>query len=200
MNARRPGLRGPSAICYAAGRGARDRAGRRRTRLCDRRVPLPCQHIWFLIGLGDDQPAGKPSARAGAGCAGSIATGLRTICLRWREPSARPFAARRLRRGRRADRVHRPPFPRRPDPLSPMRGRGDRFVQVTPDHYMGPSGRIDDLPPLKLRPQCRPAALHRCGRVPWWRCGRFSRARRSPGTIRRRSGIELRHDLPVLRA
>lgn len=26
-----------------------------------------------------------------------------------------------------------------------MRGHGDRFVQVTPDHYMGPSGRIDDL-------------------------------------------------------
>lgn len=28
---------------------------------------------------------------------------------------------------------------------SHMRGRGDRFVQVTPDHYMGPSGRLDDL-------------------------------------------------------
>ena len=26
-----------------------------------------------------------------------------------------------------------------------MRGSEDRFVQVTPDHYMGPSGRIDDL-------------------------------------------------------
>lgn len=26
-----------------------------------------------------------------------------------------------------------------------MRGGGDRFVQVTPQHYMGPSGRIDDL-------------------------------------------------------
>ncbi|MFZ5746871.1 MAG: SET domain-containing protein [Pseudomonadota bacterium] len=26
-----------------------------------------------------------------------------------------------------------------------MRGQSDRFVQVTPDHYMGPSGRIDDL-------------------------------------------------------
>jgi hypothetical protein len=26
-----------------------------------------------------------------------------------------------------------------------MRGKGDRYVQVTPDHYMGPSGRIDDL-------------------------------------------------------
>jgi len=26
-----------------------------------------------------------------------------------------------------------------------MRGSSDRFVQVTPDHYMGPSGRIDDL-------------------------------------------------------
>jgi len=28
---------------------------------------------------------------------------------------------------------------------SVMRGQGDRFVQVTPDHYMGPSNRIDDL-------------------------------------------------------
>jgi hypothetical protein len=26
-----------------------------------------------------------------------------------------------------------------------MRGQDDRFVQVTPDHYMGPSGRMDDL-------------------------------------------------------
>ncbi|WP_188054602.1 SET domain-containing protein [Sphingosinithalassobacter sp. CS137] len=26
-----------------------------------------------------------------------------------------------------------------------MHGRSDRFVQVTPDHYMGPSGRLDDL-------------------------------------------------------
>lgn len=26
-----------------------------------------------------------------------------------------------------------------------MQGSSDRFVQVTPDHYMGPSGRIDDL-------------------------------------------------------
>lgn len=26
-----------------------------------------------------------------------------------------------------------------------MRGSEDRFVQVTPDHYMGPSGRLDDL-------------------------------------------------------
>ncbi len=26
-----------------------------------------------------------------------------------------------------------------------MRGGGDRFVQVTPEHYMGPSGRLDDL-------------------------------------------------------
>jgi hypothetical protein len=28
---------------------------------------------------------------------------------------------------------------------SKMLGRSDRFVQVTPDQYMGPSGRIDDL-------------------------------------------------------
>jgi hypothetical protein len=35
-----------------------------------------------------------------------------------------------------------------------MRGRGDRFVQVTPDHYMGPSGRIDDL----VNHSCNPNA------------------------------------------
>ena len=31
------------------------------------------------------------------------------------------------------------------DVPSLIRGGGDRYVQVTPDHYMGPSGRIDDL-------------------------------------------------------
>lgn len=35
-----------------------------------------------------------------------------------------------------------------------MRGGGDRFVQVTPDHYMGPSGRIDDL----INHSCSPNA------------------------------------------
>lgn len=37
---------------------------------------------------------------------------------------------------------------------SVMRGGGDRFVQVTPDHYMGPSGRIDDL----INHSCAPNA------------------------------------------
>ena len=41
-----------------------------------------------------------------------------------------PFTGRRFR----ADRVR-----------GLMRGRADRFVQVTPEHVMGPSGRIDDL-------------------------------------------------------
>jgi hypothetical protein len=35
-----------------------------------------------------------------------------------------------------------------------MRGQSDRFVQVTPDHYMGPSGRIDDL----INHSCAPNA------------------------------------------
>lgn len=35
-----------------------------------------------------------------------------------------------------------------------MRGSSDRFVQVTPDHYMGPSGRIDDL----INHSCAPNA------------------------------------------
>jgi SET domain-containing protein len=35
-----------------------------------------------------------------------------------------------------------------------MRGSSDRFVQVTPQHYMGPSGRIDDL----INHSCAPNA------------------------------------------
>jgi len=35
-----------------------------------------------------------------------------------------------------------------------MRGQADRFVQVTPEHYMGPSGRIDDL----INHSCAPNA------------------------------------------
>lgn len=35
-----------------------------------------------------------------------------------------------------------------------MRGQSDRFVQVTPEHYMGPSGRIDDL----INHSCAPNA------------------------------------------
>ncbi|MDB5681992.1 MAG: lysine methyltransferase [Sphingomonas bacterium] len=35
-----------------------------------------------------------------------------------------------------------------------MRGQSDRFVQVTPQHYMGPSGRIDDL----VNHSCAPTA------------------------------------------
>ncbi|WP_037566444.1 SET domain-containing protein [Sphingomonas sp. UNC305MFCol5.2] len=42
---------------------------------------------------------------------------------------------------------------------SRMRGRGDRFVQVTPDHYMGPSGRLDDL----VNHSCAPNAGLRFG-------------------------------------
>jgi len=49
------------------------------------------------------------------------------------------FTGRRLR----ADRVP-----------SLMRGASDRFIQVTPDHYMGPSGRIDDL----INHSCSPNA------------------------------------------
>ncbi|MBS0478991.1 MAG: SET domain-containing protein [Proteobacteria bacterium] len=35
-----------------------------------------------------------------------------------------------------------------------MRGSSDRFVQVTPDHFIGPSGRIDDL----INHSCAPNA------------------------------------------
>lgn len=40
-----------------------------------------------------------------------------------------------------------------------MRGAHDRFVQVTPDHFLGPSGRIDDL----INHSCAPNAGLRFG-------------------------------------
>lgn len=101
--------------------------------------------IWFMIGLATINPLRSLGVRRGA---------VRLVDAY--RPAATPFtvgethlgkavfAANRFAEGAvlmrftgrrfRADRIP-----------SLMRGRSDRFVQVTPDHYMGPSGRIDDL-------------------------------------------------------
>ncbi|MDT8759690.1 SET domain-containing protein [Sphingomonas psychrotolerans] len=109
-------------------------------------VELLCHaSVWFLIGLATINPVRSLGVRRG---------GLR-IFDRYLPSNnlfrvgdnhlgkavfaAAPFAEGDLLlefTGRRmpADRVP-----------SLMHGRSDRFVQVTPDHYMGPSGRLDDL-------------------------------------------------------
>jgi hypothetical protein len=109
-------------------------------------VELLCHaSVWFLIGLATINPLRAFGARRGG--------------LRWfdrYQPSSNLFRVAENHLGKavfaetafaegdvlieftgrrfRADQVP-----------TLLRGRGDRFVQVTPDHYMGPSGRIDDL-------------------------------------------------------
>lgn len=109
-------------------------------------VELLCHaSVWFLIGLATINPlrslgfrngrfyvvdAYRPAARLFSigethlGKAVYAAEGFAEG-----QPIVR-FTGRRVR----ADKVP-----------SLMRGSSDRFVQVTPEHYMGPSGRIDDL-------------------------------------------------------
>ena len=109
-------------------------------------VELLCHaSVWFLIGLATINPLRSFGIRRG---------GLR-IFERYRPSNnlfkvgdnhlgkavfaAAPFAEGDLLlefTGRR--------LPAHPVP-NVLQGRSDRFVQVTPDHYMGPSGRLDDL-------------------------------------------------------
>ncbi|ATY34261.1 SET domain-containing protein [Sphingomonas psychrotolerans] len=109
-------------------------------------VELLCHaSVWFLIGLTTINPLRAFGVRRG---------GLR-IFERYRASNnlfrvgdnhlgkavfaAAPFAEGAILlefTGRRLP-AHQLP--------SLMQGRSDRFVQVTPDHYMGPSGQLDDL-------------------------------------------------------
>ena len=109
-------------------------------------VELLCHaSVWFLIGLATINPLRSLGVRRG---------GLR-IFDRYRSSNnlfrvgdnhlgkavfaAAPFAEGDLLLEFTGERL---PADRVP---SLMHGHSDRFVQVTPDHYMGPSGRLDDL-------------------------------------------------------
>lgn len=118
-------------------------------------VELLCHaSIWFLIGLATINPLRSLGFRNG-----------RFFVLDAYSPAANLFAVGETHLGKavyaaqgfaegdeiirftgrrfRADRVP-----------SLMRGASDRFVQVTPEYYMGPSGRIDDL----INHSCTPNA------------------------------------------
>jgi len=101
--------------------------------------------VWFMVGLATINPLRSLGLRRGGLY---ILDGYRRRARLFRVGETHigkaVFAAVRFEEGAtlmqftgrhfRADRVP-----------SLMHGRHDRFVQVTPDHYMGPSGRIDDL-------------------------------------------------------
>lgn len=118
-------------------------------------VELLCHaSVWFLVGLATINPLRSLGFRNG-----------RLFVLDAYAPAANLFSVGETHLGKavfaaegfaagdeivrftgrrfRADRVP-----------SLMRGQRDRFVQVTPDHYMGPSGRIDDL----INHSCAPNA------------------------------------------
>ena len=118
-------------------------------------VELACHaSVWFMVGLATINPLRSLGFRNG-----------RFYILDAYSPAANLFAVGETHLGKtvyaalgfaegetiirftgrrfRADRIP-----------SLMRGSSDRFVQVTPDHYMGPSGRIDDL----INHSCAPNA------------------------------------------
>ena len=111
-------------------------------------VELLCHaSVWLMIGLATINPLRS----LGFGRGSRVAPGLFRIGETHLGKAV--FAAQGFARGDaiveftgRRFRANRVP--------SLMRGASDRFVQVTPDHYMGPSGRIDDL----INHSCAPNA------------------------------------------
>lgn len=94
--------------------------------------------VWFMVGLATINPLRSlgfgrgPRTPANLFRVGETHLGKAVFAAQGfaRGDELVAFTGRRFR----ADRVP-----------SLMRGQADRFVQVTPEHYMGPSGRIDDL-------------------------------------------------------
>ncbi|TKD50511.1 SET domain-containing protein-lysine N-methyltransferase [Sphingomonas baiyangensis] len=95
--------------------------------------------VWAIVGLGTINPLARfgPRAPHRSTAGGDFDVGDthlgKAVFARRAFDEGEPlmmFTGRRIR----ADRVP-----------SLLRGSADRFVQVTPDHFMGPSGRIDDL-------------------------------------------------------
>ena len=104
--------------------------------------------VWFMIGLATINPLrslgfahGRTSPASDLFRIGQNHLGQAVFATRGFAPGDPivEFTGRRFR----ADRIP-----------SLMRGQSDRFVQVTPEHYMGPSGRIDDL----INHSCSPNA------------------------------------------
>jgi hypothetical protein len=109
-------------------------------------VELVCHaSIWFMVGLATINPLRSLGFRNGRFYVlDAIRTPTNLFAVSENHLGKAVFAAAPFAEGERlmsftgrrfrADRIP-----------SLMRGQSDRYVQVTPDHYMGPSGRIDDL-------------------------------------------------------
>ena len=123
-------------------------------------VELACHaSVWFMVGLATINPLRSLGFRNGRlYVLDAYAPAANLFSVGETHLGKAVYAAQGFREGDeivrftgrrfRADRVP-----------SLMRGSSDRYVQVTPDHYMGPSGRIDDL----INHSCAPNAGLRFG-------------------------------------
>lgn len=110
--------------------------------------------VWFFVGLATINPLRSLGFRNGRFYVlDAMRTPANLFTVGETHLGKAVFAAQRFAEGdrlieftgrrSRADRIP-----------SLMRGKSDRFVQVTPQHYMGPSGRIDDV----INHSCAPNA------------------------------------------
>lgn len=118
-------------------------------------VELLCHaSVWFLIGLATINPLRSLGFRNGRFFVlDAIRTPANLFKVGETHLGRAVFAAQPFAEGDRLIEFTGRRFRAARIP-SLMRGQSDRFVQVTPDHYMGPSGRIDDL----VNHSCAPSA------------------------------------------
>jgi hypothetical protein len=109
-------------------------------------VELVCHaSVWFLVGLATINPLRSLGFRNGRFYVlDALRTPSNLFAVGETHLGKAVFAAQGFAEGDRLIQFTGRRF--RADRIpSLMRGASDRFVQVTPEHFMGPSGRIDDL-------------------------------------------------------
>ncbi|MES2097156.1 MAG: SET domain-containing protein [Pseudomonadota bacterium] len=109
-------------------------------------VELVCHaSVWFLVGLATINPLRSLGFRNGRFYVlDALRTPANLFAVGETHLGKAVFAAHSFAEGDRLIEFTGRRF--RADRIpSLMRGASDRFVQVTPEHFMGPSGRIDDL-------------------------------------------------------
>jgi hypothetical protein len=109
-------------------------------------VELVCHaSVWFLVGLATINPLRSLGFKNGRFYVlDAIRTPANLFAVGENHLGKAVFAAQGFAEGDRLIEFTGRRF--RADRIpSLMRGQSDRFVQVTPEHFMGPSGQIDDL-------------------------------------------------------
>lgn len=101
--------------------------------------------VWLMVGLATINPLRRPAiSRSGGYALGRYRTVARRFRVGETHLGKAVFAAQPFAEGDVLLEFTGRRFPAERVP-SLLKGGSDRYVQVTPDHFMGPSGRLDDL-------------------------------------------------------